>query len=414
MPLQYNGLEVFVTLNGTTYTAEQINLSEMKVTDSDEGDNEIELTIPDNEYKITDSGLFKVGQLMSVKWGYANGQMSQQRTNYVIMKPSTNYDASGCVAKVTASTKSATLAARRAQKVSGQTSIKTIISEIANRNGLTLNITGGNDRMAGFAYGMWSDREVVRILADRFGYQASYSSDTLTFAPRDYGAVPVIELVYKRGEGSDILSASLEVDAKKSMGDSKTTAISVDPSTKKVVQQTAANPAKSLAISAEDGHSWVTQAASSVGQALTPTLTAIVQQSAPLALPPDLQKILSSPDPTVDNLKSLASGEMQKKQRKKGELTIASIGFPQANARIIINVTGLAKRDSGNWYVLNVEHHIITDSGYQCHWELSRRGNNTKGTEKNIPPLNNQKPSGSKTVNKTAIAISAETGKPIL
>lgn len=413
MPTQFSGVEVFITLNGTTYTAEQLNLSEMKVTDADEGDNEIELTIPDNDYRITDSGLFKVGQLMSAKWGYANGQMSQQRTDYVIMKPSTTYDASGCTAKVIASTKSATLAARRAQKVNGPTSVKTVISEIANRNGLALNITGGNERMAGFAYGMWSDREVVRILADRFGYQASYSSDTITFAPRDYGAVPTIELVYRIGENSDILTASLEVDAKKSMGDSKTTAISVDPSTKKVVQQTAANPAKSLAISAEDGHSWVTQAASSVGQTLTPTLTAIVQKSAPLALPPDIQKILSSPDATVDNLKSLASGEMQKKQRKKGELTISSVGFPQANSRIIVNVTGLAKRDSGNWYVVNVEHHIMVDSGYQCHWELSRRGNNTKNTEKNIPPLNNQKPSGSQTVNKTAIAISAETGKPI-
>lgn len=412
MPQAYNGLEIFITVAGITYTAEQLNVSEMTVTDSDEGDNEIELTMPDNDFRITDSGVFKVGQLMSIQWGYANGKMSQKRNNYVIMKPSTNYDAEGVTAKVCATTKSGTLAARRAQKVSGQTSVKTVISEIANRNGLTLNITGGNERMSGFAYGMWSDREVVRILADRFGYQATYESNSLVFAPRDYGAVPTIELIYARGESSNILTAELEVDAKKSMGDSKTVAISVDPGSKKVVQQTASNPAKSLAISAEDGHSWVTQAASSIGSTLTPTLNSIVQKTTPTALPPDIQKILSSPDPSVDNLASLASGEMQKKQRKKGELTITSLGFPQATARVIVNVTGLAKRDSGNWYTLNVEHKISIDAAYTNKWELSRRGNNTKGTEKNTPPLNNQKPTTS-TPNKIAIAISAETGKPL-
>lgn len=413
MDSQYSGLEVIVTIGGRVFTADELGISEIKITDSDDGDNEIELTIPDNSYRIVDSGLFKTGSPIAVQWGYSNGKLSQQRSNYILMKPSMSYDAEGAVATYTASTKSATLAARRPQKLSGPTSVKTVISEICNRNGLSLNITGGDERMTAFAHGAWSDREVIRVLADRFGYQATYTSNSLTFSPRDYGAIPSIELVYARGESSSIISAQLDVDAKKSTGDSKTIAVSVDPKSKQVVSSTAGEAPKALAISAEDGHSWLSLSSAPTSNPSS-AISQVLSNTIGSALPPDVQQLLTSPDPSTSNLSSIANGEKQLKQKKKGELSVTSIGFINAVSRLIVTVKGLSKRDSGNWYTVSVVHHISIADGYKCEWELSRHGNNAKGTERNPSPLNNQKPIiGSTTAVKSVVAIDAETGKKV-
>lgn len=413
MPNPYSALQVFVTIANQLYTATDLNIISMKVTDDDEGDNEIELTMPDNSYVIADSLLFNVGQLMSMKWGFVGGGTSDERKDYVIMKPSTTYDADGVVSTFTATTKSTTLAAKHPQKVYGATSVKSIISEIANRNSLTLSITGGDERVAGFAHGTWSDRQVIRVLADRFGYQASFSSDTITFAPRDYGATPSIELNFRIGGGSTILTAELSVDAAKSLGDAQTTAVGVDPSSKTVKQGTSQDAPKTLAISAEDGHSWASQS-SSVPSAVSSNSSVVVLNpltSTPLAqtMTENIERVFSSPD--VQNLQSTATGENLKKQKKKGELTITSEGFLKARSRMIVHVSGLAKRDSGNWYVVSVVHKI-DENGYTCEWELARHGNNSKGGEKNTEPLNNLKPpSNPGDATKTVVAIDAETGK---
>lgn len=416
MARQYSAVIVYITVNNRMFTAQELGVSEVKITDSDEGDNEIELTIPDDDYKIIDGGLFKVGDLLSVQWGYQGSPLSQQRINYPIMKPSVTYDSDGVVAKVTATTKSATLAARRPQKVSGPTSVKTLVSEIAVRNNLKLHITGGNEKLPAFAHSSLSDREVLQILADRFGYQVSYTSDTIMFAPRDYGVVPALKLVYRRGEESTIISANVEIDARKSLGDNNTVAISVDPKTKTVQQATAQSAPKALAISAENGNTWIAQMAHETDKS-TPIPNQTVSFMAKMAkvqLPPEFRTILSTPDSSAENMSALASGEMQKKQKKKGELSITSIGFPEALARMIVRVEGLAKRDSGNWYTLSVEHHIQIDQGYECNWELGRHGANSKGSsDKNTSPLNNLKPAAGDSDHKTkpVVAINAETGK---
>lgn len=410
----YDAVQIFITVNNHLFTADQLNIETMKVTDDDEGDNEIELTLVDSDYSIADSLLFKVGQLMSMKWGFVNGTMSDDRSNYVIMKPSTAYDSDGVTSTFTALTKSATMAAKHPQKTYGATSVKSIISEIANRNGLTLQITGGDERLSGFAHGNWSDRQVIRILADRFGYQASFSSETINFAPRDYGATPAIELIYRRGEDSTIISAELNVDSAKSLGDSLTTAVSVDPAKKEVVSVNSGADTKALAISAEDGHSWASQTSVLNNAVASHTTGVSVLNPLVSALPDnvqeDIKRVFSSPD--VVNLQSLATGEKLVKQKKKGELSIVTIGFPKAKARMIVRVVGLAKRDSGNWYVVSVTHTITKDGGYVCQWELARHGNNSKGTEKNTEPLNNLKPPSSQgNTTKQVVAIAAETGK---
>lgn len=411
MPTNLPGLQVFVTIDNTTITSADTDMIEMSVEDSDEGDNDITISFQDNDYAIADSTLFVVGKKMTVKWGYINGDMSQARSG-ILMKPEVEYTETGVVTKVTAKTKSATLATRRPQKTYGKTSIGSIVQEIASRSGLTLDMTGGSETVNAFSHANWSDRQVLRVLADRFGYQVSYSSDTITFAPRDYGAAPALELVYGQGENSSIHEAHLNVDASKTLGDSLTKAVSLDPSNKKTVVAQSQNAPQTLAISAEDGGSWlasspVLKPATSLINTLNAKVTSVMDSDAQAAQ--DVLSHISTPDPL--NAQLLATAEKIKKQKKKGELSVTSIGIVTAASRKIVTVKGLAKRDSGNWYTISVTHKI-SEEGYACEFEFGRHGNNTrKPPVKNTEPLNKQTGGNNQDPTKKIIAINATTGK---
>lgn len=419
MTVPFSGLSIFVTIAGKLLTPDDLGLLQIDVTDEDEGDNEVNLHCIDNNFSIADSSLFRVGQQMSIKFGYTNGEMSLERSGYVLMKPSTNYAKDGVLSKIKASTKSATLGVRRPQKSFGQTSLGAVVQDIAKRNGLKLELKGGKERLQSFAQGNWSDRQTLRTLADRFNYQVSYTSDTITFAPRDYGLVPTLELIYGNGEDSNIIHADLEVNAKQE--DSDTHISSVDPATKELKTQTAGEADKALAISAEDGHSWAVSdqhhlssssragTAQVVARFSNPQVASSTPAPGVSSDPGDIKTLLSTPDTVDGNMQAHATSDKLKKQKKKGELTITTAGIPSAKARILVHVKGLAKRDSGNWYVTSVTHSISKHDGFTTKFELNRHGNNTKGGEKTIPPLNNQLPSSS--VTKPVVAISAESGE---
>lgn len=409
MPNNLPGLQVFITIDSTTLTSADLSITELSVEDSDEGDNEISISFEDNDFSIADSPLFVVGKKLSVKWGFIGGEMSQLRSG-ILMKPSVSYTSEGTTTKVIAKTKSATLAARRPRKTYGKTSIKTIVQEIADRSGLTLDIKGGGETVGAFAHANWSDRQVLRVLADRFGYQVSYSGDTVTFAPRDYGATPTIELVFGQGEGSNIHEAHLNVDASKTLGDALTQATAVDSAKKTVVKAKSDPDSQTLAISAEDGHAWLT------GTVLQPATSLLNKVQGNIAAEQDkavddVISHLSIPDSDPQLAKLMATAEKTKKQKKKGELSINSLGMPSATSRKVVTVKGLAKRDSGNWYVISVTHKMGQD-GYECEWELGRHGNNTrKAPTKNKEPLNKQSADKKTDPTKKVIAISGETGK---
>jgi len=409
----FSGVEVFVTIDGHLFLPADLQLEEVHVRDEDEGDNEVTLICEDSKFKIADSAIIKVGGILGIKWGYTGGDLSAERSGYVIMKPSTHYSMDGIYSHIKATTKSATLAARRAQKSYGETSLRNIVSEIAARNGLNSSISGGSERVPAFSHANWSDRQVLRVLADRFGYQLSFENDTIVFARRDYGAVPRLELVFGQGEDSNILTATVNVDAKKSLGDNATTAISINPYTKEVVKGQGSGDTRALAISGEDGHSWLTSPSPTTAQGKNYKSGALkwteLSKTDISQIPPDVGNVMSTPDYFGNNTAAMATGELTKKRKKKGELTIYTEGIPSAKARDIVHVRGLAKRDSGNWYTCCVEHRIGQESGFTTQFELARHGNNTKTGEKNKEPLNKQLPSNTKSKDRT-VSVDAETG----
>jgi len=412
----YSGVEVFVTIGGKLFKSEDLNMFQVDIIDKDEGDNEVDIHCYDSDFAISDSTLFRVGAVLSIKWGYSTtGIFSGERTGYVLMKSSTEYDKHGIISVIHATTKSATLAARRPQKNYGQTTLATIVKEVAKRNNLMLSLKGGTESLDGFSQGNWSDRQMLRVLADRFGYQVSYSSETITFAPRDFSATPALTLVFGQGEDSTIISAKMEVDVHSNLGAATSTIIkTVDPGSKLVSCHASGNPAQELNVYAGDGHDWVANAV----QPLIDKATVVVTQSMPQSptgglpdnLPPDIQAILSSPDFAGINADLQASSINQREQKKHADLTVDSVGIPSALARMVVEVKGVSKRDSGLYYISEVHHAIKVKGTYECKFKLNRHGTNAGGGAKVKAPVNMQS-SHDSSLKPISASVSATTGQ---
>lgn len=428
----YSGLNVFITVGGKLFTPDDLEAFEIHIIDSDEGDNEVEIHCHDNDYKIADSSLFRVGNILSIKWGYTTtGEFSQERTGYVIMKPATNYTKDGTISVIKALTKSASLAARKPQKSYGKTSVKTIVKDIADRSAMTLYIEGGNENLDGFSQGSWSDRQVLRTLADRFGYQVSYSSETITFTKRKFSDSPRLLLTFGKGEDSNVLTAHLNVDAHKQGADVAALVRTFDPKSKTASTGDNTNNEQELAIYAGTGTSWLAKKNPESKPTIAPpgmSVTSVVSKLAAWtpnardsvqsptggltdASPSDVRALLSSPDTVAGNSAAHAASLNLRKQKKHGELTIDTVGIPEAHARMIVEVQGLSKRDSGLWYVIKVHHKIAVKHGYDSTFELNRHGTNAGGGPKVKATVNQQKAGGDTGQQEKAVSVSADSGK---
>lgn len=434
---KYSGVDVFITVGGKLFTREDLGIFQVNIVDSDEGDNEVELHCMDNDFNIADSALFRVGSVMSIKWGYTTtGEFSTERTGYVIMKPATSYGKDGTISVIKAKTKSATLASRRPQKTYGKTTVKTIVTEIAKRNSLKLELEGGNENLDGFSQANWSDRQVLRVLADRFGYQVSFSSETITFTPRKYGDTPKLSLVFSRGEEGNVISGHLNIDSHSSLGAASGASItSFDPKKKQASVEKAETPKQELAVFAVDGASWMTKSGGdaktdpsipgtsspigSISGVLNATKGLTNNWATPQtptsglsdAIPEDVRALLSTPDTIAGNSLAHATSLNLRHQKKQAELNLDTVGIPQAHARMIVEVSGLSKRDSGLYYVAKVHHKIKFKGGYECTFDLNRHGTNAGGGPKVSAPVNRQKANdGANGVKKVEVsAISGQT-----
>lgn len=432
----YSGVDIFITVGGKLFKPEELDLFQVDIIDSDEGDNQVELHCVDNDFKIADSALFRVGSILSVKWGYTTtGEFSAERSGYVILKPATNYTKDGVISIIKAKTKSATLAARRPQKSYGKTTLRTIVQEIAQRNNLELKLEGGNENLDGFSQGNWSDRQTLRTLADRFGYQVSFSSETITFAPRDFSETPKLTLLFGQGEDSNVITAHLNVDSHSNMGGATNAQItSFDPKKKESKTEDAGKPKQELAVFAGNGSSWTTKGdpdakpATSAPSWASPLGTPSAGPSAWMpnwatpqsptggltdAAPAEVRALMSTPDTMEGNSQAHATSLNLRQQKKHAELTVDTVGIPAAHARMIVEVKGLAKRDSGLYYVAKVHHKLKIKSAYECSFELNRHGTNAGGGPKTKAPVNQQSASDGHDgqVKKKTVAVSAATGQ---
>lgn len=415
MSRDLSGLAIYIIAGNRTYTMEELNAFRVTITDSEEGDSTIEIQCNDEDYTVTDNMLFQVGESIGVRWGYTlNNEMSKERAGYVIVKPTTTYGEDGTLAVLKASTTSILMSARRPQKSYGKTTLKSVISDIASRNKLKLEITGGEEPVEGFSQGNWDDRQTVRVLADRYGYVATYSGTTLSFAQRDFSLKPASVFYYKQGEQSNIISAQVQQDHAKDMGAGEAS-VKVKPNPDdKTATKTEVKNVTQVNLAAANPSSHVSSAqVPKFGTSVEP-----MPEQKKTGTPGGVQAFmagmgskimstngagpgktwdasevrqLSSGPPSMDAIsKSHATAGALNAKTRKADMSIVVEGEPNLTAKQVIEVVGLSKRDSGKWYVIKVTHVLDLSSGYTCDMELARTGHNLKGSGKSEGNVNDK------------------------
>lgn len=400
----FDAIDIQLVINGRLYKPEDIGLFRMLLAFEDDGDSGLELHCTDMDYTITDSIDFQPGQVISVKWGYKlSKDYSEEYSGFVIQKPSTEYGEDGVVATIKAYTKSGLLAASRPQKTYNNRKLADIVKDVASRVQMKVEwSTGaGQEIVPAISHSTWSDRQLLSVLADRYGYQVSYVADTIVFDRITYAETPVHRLVYSKGEDSNIKSATVSMDAKKDAGTAMANSFSSETNTPTVEE--GKEPETALAISAVDGFEAaftktvgqqpVNAPAVSSPSMLDKFATSVAGLSGgpgnPLAAaaPSEFRQLLSMPDTTQAISSSQASAFKFNTSKKKCGLELDCVGMPALKIRQLVEVVGLSKRDSGNWYVSKAVHEFVKSSGYttscECNRSRSNLGHNTDGTNVN-------------------------------
>jgi phage protein D len=431
MSRDLSGLSVFIIAGTRSYTMEDLNAYRVQITDSEEGDSTIEIHCNDEDFRVTDNGLFQVGEVLGIRWGYSlHNEVSAERRGYVVVKPSTTYGEDGTLAVIKASTTSVLMSARRPQKSYGKITLKALVTDIANRNKLAVTITGGDEMVDGFSQGKWSDRETLRVLADRYGYLATFTDTSMDFAQRDFSKKPSLTFYYKQGEISNIISAQVQQNHAKDMGaGEKVAKTHFDPDSKAPHKAEVKNVTKvDLAAANPSAHAVSTQLVSTEvasPQAKTGEpggVTGLFAGFGAKAMgmgggnkvwdPSDITQLHSGPPTTDEASKSQATASALNAKTRKADLTMMVEGDPLLNAKQVIEVVGLSKRDSGKWWIIKVTHTLDLSSGYTCDMELARTGHNLKGSGAANPNTNNQNANGSNnTTVKPAVKVDLDTRK---
>ena len=393
----FDSIDVQLVINGHIYQPSDIGLFRLLVVFEEDGDSGVELHCVDNEYRIADSVDFQPGQVLSLRWGYRMSKVySKTYSGFVIQKPSTDYGEDGVVSVVKAYTKSGILAASRPQKVYNNKKLGDVVKDVASRANMEVVWStpgAGQEIVSALSQATRSDRELLRMLSDWYGYQVSYVGNQIIFDKITYSETPSKLLKYSKGEDSVIRSANVSNDAKKDAGG--VAGASFDPvqKVKKIADDKKAEEALQLAISGLTGEQAVVPirdagatpvnepplgAQSEAQKMLAGAVTGILgnQDLGADLSGNSIRTIMSQPDLMGTISESEAAALKFNTSKKKCGLELECVGLPDLEIRQLVQVEGLAKRDNGNWYVSKTLHEIDQGSGYSTRVECNRSHTN--------------------------------------
>jgi len=83
--------------------------------------------------------------------------------------------------------------------------------------------------------------------------------------------------------------------------------------------------------------------------------------------------------------------DLKKEQERRNPGTLTTLGEPSAISGCIIHIDSRTKTDSGNYFVLKVEHDVDGNSGYLTTWHVSRDGDNAPSKDKTTRKVKSNK-----------------------
>lgn len=344
----------------------------------------VTVTFRNDDLAIIDDERLSTGRTFSVRWGYLNelnwGEVSGsvQKVSGFLTRQLVAYGEGLAMASVTESRVWNNVRySDIAHEIAGKWNLRPVIQETP---ALHEQVTQSNE----------SDFKFLQRLAQSVGFTVECDGMELRFGPKDFGAAPVMSLVYRGRDGTIISFDPTEEEAGEP---GEVTVASLDPmektaivvqATNENVERVAAGP---VSFSGETG-----------------------AQVAVSPVNPDTKRQIPSTAATVEEAKEEADAQFRKAEESilKGKLRV--MGSPLLRAGKIVTLRGVGKRYGGNWRITRAIHRI--GSGYIVELDVERNATApVPGKEETQAAVNPQAASESSEARK--VVYSGDTGRVI-
>lgn len=269
----------------------------------------------------------------------------------------------------------------------GKVSSSDIVKRVGKRYGFKTNITASNDK-TGTPYmqpSAVSDWEYILHLADDIDFELFMDGDTLVYRPKAYGERPIATAYYYMGTVRSVLKSfkptvkkhrpsigreSVNTKTGKATHATATNTTGSDPSLGKVVPE-GLPPTEYLGINfrSEDVFGIVTFTRE--------------------------DKVSGKTEPTPETDAGKAKRVAKAKKRRVLDRVVKAsaefIGSPRLRAKKNLQILGIGRKLSGNWYILEATHHITGNGTYDTSVKLKRgalnagKGKTTKNPNLSTP-----------------------------
>jgi phage protein D len=342
-------------------------LKEVTYTDEDVKLDKLELTIDNGDGVLWDEPWMDRGNIIIFTGGYSERFIGPEKFT---ITTASGYE----VVKISATSNIIRLAAQSKTKTWKNMSYGQIAEEIAKSSGIPVNnrtildtdgqAPGTNPvlKIISVQQKNESDAKFLARISQRANVRFSFKGGNFIFIPKDldWQKQPQLLYEYRNDHTGWIKKIEPKVDVKGKKA--QVTAVSRDPKKKKNISATAKT-------GSSNKHS-----GTSLGRKIelvnpeTKTTRLVVSKAGTI---PSGQTVRRPPS---SSKRLQASAEKRKDNNHRNLITMGmdSYGDPRLRAGIVITITGLAKKLTGNWYVKRAVHKWTDGGGYSVKSDLRR------------------------------------------
>lgn len=344
----------------------------------------VTVSLQNQDLALIDDDRLTTGKRFSVRWGYL-GSLNWGEVSGSVKK------VKGFLTRdVVAYGEALAMASQTETRVWSNVRYSDIAREIAARWGLTPIVAETSAVHEQVAQSNESDFKFLQRLAQKVGYTVESDGEILRFGPKDFGAAPVLALVYRGRDGSILTFDPVEEEVGEP---GEVRVVAMDPQEKRVI------------VAQADNESTEREAAGPVYFSAETGAEVAVSP-----VDPEVKRQIASVVATVEEAKEQADAEFRKAEESIIKAKAKVIGDPRLRAGKIITIRGVGRRYSGNWRIKKAVHRL--GAGYLVELELERNATPAvAGKEETQAMVNSKAAQVSSDIRE--IVYSGETGRVV-
>ena len=337
--------------------------------DDEKQADKLKLTVDNYDLTQIDAPIWRPGNHVEVAWGYA-GNMSPARQMKIQNVKGGTVLSIECLDEQVLMSKVQRV---RAFENVRRSDVARQIAEEYGWDSAHARIDDTAEVLEQVTQARMTDAQLLRDMAKREGFEFYVDFDGFHFHKRDLAAAPRRRFTWFTDPGrGDVLSWSVDKDVFTGGKTGSVKVVSKDP------MKTGPNRGKSEVTADADAESGRTTLAPEGGLVGVKDGVVISVHDAEDGARAAGAAVVPSTEKTAASAQRQASGMFAKAQLQAIELTMECIGDPQMLAKTLVEVHGIGKTLSGNYFVTKVEHKL--GAGYTMTLKLKRDGKSSGAT----------------------------------